>query len=267
MFKIGEFSKLSKITVRMLRHYDDVGLLKPYKIDNFTGYRFYSANQLVEAIKISTYRDMGFNIAEISNLIISSDEEVKNYILKKIGEINQSISSENEKIKMLENKMKNLGREYIMSYEVNIKSLPTIKVISLRDTITNYFAESELWVKICEYAEENKIKQLNDMGITIYHDEEHKESNCDVEVCLIVEQFGKDDNKFIYRELEPVEKVASIVIVGGYEKMSGAVQFLGKWVEENGYIICGKHRQITIKHPMNESNPDNYVTEYQIPIK
>ena len=46
MLRIGEFSKLSRVSIRMLRHYDDIGLLKPAEIDHFTGYRYYREEQL-----------------------------------------------------------------------------------------------------------------------------------------------------------------------------------------------------------------------------
>lgn len=49
MLKIGEFSKLSRVSIRMLHHYDEIGLLVPAQIDHFTGYRYYREEQLTTA--------------------------------------------------------------------------------------------------------------------------------------------------------------------------------------------------------------------------
>jgi DNA-binding transcriptional MerR regulator len=69
MFRIGEFSKLSNISVRSLRHYENLGLLAPAEIDCFTGYRHYSAEQLDTANKIRMLREVGFSLDSIKGLL------------------------------------------------------------------------------------------------------------------------------------------------------------------------------------------------------
>ena len=64
MLKIGEFSKLSRVSVRMLRHYDDIGLLTPAYIDRFTDYRYYSGSQLPTVGRITGLKDMGLRLAD-----------------------------------------------------------------------------------------------------------------------------------------------------------------------------------------------------------
>ena len=63
MLKIGEFSKLSRVSVRMLRHYDEVGLLAPSEVDSMTGYRYYSERQLITAGRIAALRALGFGLS------------------------------------------------------------------------------------------------------------------------------------------------------------------------------------------------------------
>jgi len=77
MLKIGDFSKIAKISIRMLRHYDQIGLLKPAYIDNLTSYRSYSIDQLPRLNRILFLKDIGFSLNEVMNLInehISIDE-------------------------------------------------------------------------------------------------------------------------------------------------------------------------------------------------
>src|SRR5262245_27655982 len=73
MFKIGEFSQMCRVSVRMLRHYDQLGLLKPSRTDSFTNYRYYSADQLPRLNRILALRDLGFSLEQIRNML---DEEL-----------------------------------------------------------------------------------------------------------------------------------------------------------------------------------------------
>ena len=74
MLKIGEFSKLSRISVRMLRHYDEIGLLKPAEIDRFTDYRYYREDQLPTAGRIAALREIGFSLADIVRILAVYDD-------------------------------------------------------------------------------------------------------------------------------------------------------------------------------------------------
>lgn len=69
MLKIGDFSKLSRISIRMLRHYDEIGLLTPDHTDTFTNYRYYSASQLPIAERINDLKEMGFSLAAIGQIL------------------------------------------------------------------------------------------------------------------------------------------------------------------------------------------------------
>ena len=69
MLKIGDFSKLSRISIRMLRHYDEIGLLKPGKVDAFTGYRYYEESQLLDAERIQVLKNMGFGLSVIREIM------------------------------------------------------------------------------------------------------------------------------------------------------------------------------------------------------
>ena len=75
MLKIGEFSKLSRVSIRMLRHYDDIGLLKPAEIDTFTGYRYYREDQLIVMGRITALKDMGFSLADIMRILGVYDDK------------------------------------------------------------------------------------------------------------------------------------------------------------------------------------------------
>ena len=91
MLRIGEFSKLSRVSIRMLRHYDDIGLLKPAEIDQFTGYRYYSPEQLPVIGRITALKDMGFSLADIVKMleIYENRDELDDYLMKRQIELQE----------------------------------------------------------------------------------------------------------------------------------------------------------------------------------
>ncbi len=100
----------------------------------------------------------------------------------------------------------------------------------------------------------------------MYHDKEWKQNDCDTEVAMKVKVLMKDDGDIIFKKMESIPKAACITVHGDYDMLGEAYVILGQWIEGNNYTICGNYRQISIKHPHNESNPNNYLTEIQIPI-
>lgn len=85
MLKIGDFSKLSRISIRMLRHYDEHGLLTPASIDPMTGYRYYGEDQLMEAERIQALKGMGFALSVIREILekYEEPEEMERFLLIK----------------------------------------------------------------------------------------------------------------------------------------------------------------------------------------
>lgn len=268
MFKIGDFSKLTKVSVRMLRYYDEVGLFKPFKIDDFTGYRFYSAKQISEINLIVSLRDMGFNVTDISLFIKEKSEEKLEDILKvKSEEIMDNIKSEERRLEKINCTISNIKKERVnMNYNVTLKSLPSYKVISLRDTIPAYDAEGMLWARLSEYLMMKNIP-CSEIAYATYHDEGVKEGEVDVEVVMGVDNLMKDENGFIFKKTEAIDQAASILVPGDYSKIGGAYNFLANWIEENGYSMSGNPRQVAIRGPWNEMNSEDYLSEIQIPVK
>lgn len=268
MFKIGDFSKLTRVSIRMLRYYDEMGLFNPASVDSFTGYRYYSATQIKTLNLIVSLRDLGFNVAEIA-LVINEDsvEKQKDMLKQKRNEVELNIRDEKEKLIKIDSAIKNLKKERVnMSYNVTLKAVPSYKVISLREVIPTYDSEGMLWEKLGGYVEKKKIS-CDHFCYATYYDEGYKESDVDVEIVMSVKKSLKDEVGFIYKETEPIEQAASVLVPGDYSNIAPAFVFLGKWIEEKGYTICGMARQIPIKGPWNESNPNNYLNEIQIPVK
>lgn len=268
MFKIGEFSKFTQVSIRMLRYYDEIGLFNPIEVDELTGYRYYSAKQITKLNKIVTLRDMGFVIAEIIEVMnCKTDDEILEILKRKHKVIKQTLEKENLKLEKVNIMMGSLGKEtFKMNYEVNLKEVPAYKVASLRDTIAAYNREGELWGRLGAFMERNKIP-CSGIAFAIYHDGEYKEKDVDVEVVACTDKILEDKEGITFREVESVPCMASIMVPGDFSNIAPAYNSLANWIEESDYQTCGLARQVTHKGPWCEDNPENYLTEIQIPVK
>ncbi len=269
MFKIGEFSKLTQVSVRMLRYYDETGLLKPAQVDKFSGYRIYSTEQIPTLNKIVFLRDLGFNVSEIGVALNHWDNTfITEQLESKRLEIEKIIQAEQDKLSKIELAKKDIQQEKIaINYNVSIKSIPSYQVLSLRRIIPDYYAEGQLWEEMSAFAKEKKVR-VSDITFSIYHDTDYKEKNVDVELCVPVDKMGESMDGFVYRNTEPVPIMACTMVYGEFENIAVAYLTFANWLQEhNQYRMVGHSRQIVHRGPWNEENPDEYLTEIQIPLE
>jgi DNA-binding transcriptional MerR regulator len=269
MFKIGEFSRLTQVTIRMLRYYDEMGLLKPAQIDPWTGYRMYSTEQIPILNKIIYLRDSGFNVSEIASALNNEESDsIIEQLDKKHREIEEVIQLEQEKLRKIDLAKKELqGNQSEMHYNVSIKSIPAYQVLSLRRIIPTYYAEGELWQELSSFVTQNNILISNDT-FSIYHDTEYKEHDVDVELCVLVKKLGKNVGDFIYRNTESVPIMACTMVYGDFSNIAGAYLAFANWLQEHShYRMGGSSRQIVHRGPWNETDPEKYLIEIQIPLE
>lgn len=269
MFRIGEFSKLTQVSIRMLRYYDETGLLHPAEIDKWTGYRMYSVEQIPTLNKIIFLRDSGFHIAEIADALSGeSNSRMVEQLDKKYREIEQTIEAEKEKLRKIQlAKGDLLDEKNEIHYNISIKSIPGYQVLSLRRIIPTYYAEEELWKELSAFAKQNHA-DISDNTFSLYHDLEYKEENVDVELCCPVKKTGKDKDGFIYRNTAPVPIMASTMVYGPFSNIAKAYLSFARWLQKNSqYHMTGPTRQMVHRGPWNEKAPEKYLTEIQIPLE
>ena len=269
MFKIGEFSNMVRVSARMLRHYDQCGLLSPAEIDRFTGYRLYNAEQIPQVTRIVALRDMGFGIEEIKELLPNySDANFMTSALEQKRRIVENlIAEEQSKLTNIAAMCERIMEEKNMVYEVEVKTLPTVKVLSLREVIPSGEDEPAMWEKLSTFAKANSIPYSQNGGYSLYHDDEYKDSDLDVEIAIPVNEFGTDKDGFVYRELEAFPQAATIQFSGSYHGYNAAIEKLAKWVEQNGYVFDGMIRGLAIKTYANAASEDDFLTELQVSVK
>jgi DNA-binding transcriptional MerR regulator len=267
--KIGEFSKLMQVTVKTLRHYEQKGLLIPDEVDEWTGYRYYSIEQMQKLQNIRDLQRLGFSLDEIKELCESYSctptisqltekiEETEAQLRKLIARRNQLIDWRNARKQM--KKME----------KFSIQSLPEIIVASHREVLPNYAAIGPMCI--------NKIApEMQRLGckcpppgycFTVEHDSEYKPTDVDIEYCEQVEEMGEDSAVIQFKRLPAVPKALCMKHVGPYERFYESFTEAFRYIEEHGYKVAGQHRTCYIDGAWNQEDPEKWLTVIQIPIE
>ena len=271
MLKIGEFSKLTQVSVRMLRYYDENGLLKPALVDTFSGYRYYATDQIAKLNRIIFLRDLGFGVAEIAGVLRDwRDGDIAAMLSAKAREIEQGIKSQQDVLRRIATALRDIEqRQMAFNCNVVIKTISGFTALSFRRIIPSYWHEDMLWEELYDYIGKQQIVLAKDsQNLAIYHDLEFKDRDVDVEVCVKVPQSGQSTELFTYREVAAVPYMACMMVHGPYENIGLGFNAFADWLNRHDqYTMTGETRQICHRGPWNENKPENYVTEIQIAVE
>ena len=266
MYQIGLFSQINRITTKTLRHYDEIGILKPEYVDDFSGYRYYSNAQLEKLHKILALKQMGLSLMEIKD-IIDDEECTKKYLEKKEIQLSRKITEENQKLIQLQNFLKRMDDNMTTEYNPIIKSLPEVIVASMRTVVSSYDTYFDIVPKMGEeMGTHGAVCAKPPYCFTIYHDGEYKEKNIDVEICESVVDYCEDSEKIKYKKINEVKVAACVLHKGPYRTISRSYSFLFKWISENGYQVIGMPRESYIDGRWNKNDENEWLTELQVPI-
>lgn len=263
MLKIGEFSKLSHLTVKALRFYEKEGLLIPASVDKWTGYRLYETYQLEDAAKIKSYRQLDLSIDEIKAILLGKDAK-KVFRKKAIA-----LQEEKEEIDVRLSIINHILEDEEMKYQVTVKEIPETIVYYSEVRLQKY---SDMMQAIPAIGQE--CMELNPnlkcteppYEFCEYLDKEHKDTDILIRHNEAVCEFGKENENIKFKKI-PRTKVLSIFHKGSYDKIGEAYAFIMKYAEDNGYKVTGLSRECYIDGIWNKDSQDEWLTEIQLPIE
>ncbi len=268
MFKIGEFSRISQVSVKTLRYYDEIGLLKPARVDEFTGYRYYSMDQLPRLNMLLALKDLGFSLERVADLMEDSlsAEQVRGMLRLRRAEIEGRLEEEGARLSRVEHRLSLIEREGRMpAFEIVIKKAEPMRVAGVRGKVENYASVGVLFEELFGELGANQIAPAGP-SLAIYYDEEYMERDVDVEAVVpVAVEDAPAMGRVRVRELPGHDQVASLIRKGPYDDFTPAYQALMGWIESNGYRIAGHNREIYLQGP-GQVEPEEYLTEIQFPI-
>ena len=263
MYKIGDFSNMSKTTIKALRYYEKEGLLKPVYVDLNTGYRYYETSQLVEISKIISLRQIGLSIKDIKNILDGYD--MKNILNKRKKEIEQNLTIYDTQL----SKINYLLEENNMKNEIFIKEIPSYVIYYCDGIISDFSKISEFVLQVgtkCAKANPNLKCVTPNYCYISYLDGEYKEKDIKIRYAEAVEKFGVETEKVKFMQTPPITAVC-IYHKGPYENLRESYNIILKYIEDNGYEIIDNARECYIDCCWNKDSSDEYLTEIEFPVR
>ena len=270
LYKIGEFSKLCRVTVKTLRHYENMGLFMPAHIDASTGYRYYHLGQSVRLSRIIHLKRLGLSLDEIAAMFAEGDDRpCLATIRSKIALCRAELARLQLQLAQLQSlEQQSIENEQLMS-EFSIKSIDARIVASHRRIIPSY---DQLGM-ICYTVIGPEMMRVGctcpepQYCYTVEHDAEHKDADIDVEYCEAVGEMHPDTDILHFCEAPAIPKALCYSHRGDYSLFAEAMARIMEYVEQQGLQIVGNPRFSYIDGPWNRENPADYVTEVQVPVE
>lgn len=276
MYRIGEFSKIAQVSGRLLRYYDEIGLLQPTHTDRETGYRYYSAKQLPRLNRILALKELGLSLEQVARLLdddISADE-IRGMLMMKKAQIEQTLLEEINRFKVVESRLKQVEDEgALIDFDIVVKSVPRQQFLAVREVCPGFPEGRRLLQEMRQLLPATVSSKRIENYMAIVHSEFFEQEDIDLEVGVVlagstdVTPTLSDQRTMTIRELPAVDMMASVVRVGDPSVTSHlCYSALGAWVEENGYAFAGEGREVFIDFP-DTSKTGEAVTEIQFPIR
>jgi DNA-binding transcriptional MerR regulator len=269
MFSIGEFARHGRVSVRMLRHYDAIGLIRPACVDAATGYRFYQASQLDELNRVIALKDLGFTLQQVQAILEEklSAAELRGMLRLRRAEIQATIDAETTRLARVEARLLTIeDGARVPADGVVVKRLAPARVAELTGVAAGYEPEAitpviqplyhDVWCRLAS-------ADIPAVGpaVAYYEDEDEAQGGIVVHAAVPVAAASAEGVTIV--DLPEVDSAAAIIHHGSMDDVLPTGQALARWIDANGYRSAGYAREVTLHWC---PDPEQWVTELQQPI-
>jgi DNA-binding transcriptional MerR regulator len=275
VFKIGDFSRLTRVSMKTLHHYDEVGLFKPARVDRFTGYRYYSFDQLPRLNRILVLKGLGFSLGDIRQMLDDDLDtvELRGMLRLRRAQLQRQAEEALEKLRQVEIRLKQIEQEGLMpQIDILLKQVEPLTVVGAREVVPSPAQMRARCIALnnqaCDLIKSAGLK-TNGISFALYYSGE--EHGIDVEMAYVIEPpaaMPTSPNEARVHTL-PAVTVAYAVYNGSYDDFGAVGQVhegLRLWIDENNYQAAGPSREFYLRPPASPNDPQG-VMEIQYPVE
>ena len=271
MFRIGEFSQIARVSGRLLRYYDSIGLLRPVRTDPQTGYRYYSAAQLGPLNRILALKELGLSLEQVARMLDNkiSAEEIRGMLMLRKAELERSLAEEAGRLRHVESRLQQIDEQgALKDYDVVIKSTTEQPFLALRATFPRIDDVMTTLSDVARTVTARVPAQAREHLIVVAHSD-FDDEDLDLEIGFSLTRDVKplrlpDRREMTTRDLPGVATLATIVRSGPLHQSHLAFGALGIWMEANGYSVVGPCREVFLGGSF--SADADTVMEIQFPV-
>lgn len=270
MLSIGDFARHGRVSVRMLRHYDAIGLLRPARVDPHSGYRGYEAAQLSRLNRIVALKDLGFTLDQVRSIVDDKVgiDELRGMLRLRRAELENQLAADRARLTAVEARLRSIETEGAMpTNDVQVKKVEPVRVAAVSGVAANFTPEAigpvvgPLFQELCGHLEAAGVTPV---GPTIAYYKDGPDGGVLARACAPVNAEPGSIKGVEIIDLPGIEQAATIVHHGDMANVLSTVQTLVTWMEGTGHASAGHTREVYLE-VMGE--PSTWVTELQEPLK
>lgn len=271
MLSIGAFARLGQVSPRMLRHYDQVDLLKPDRVDPASGYRFYAVGQLRQLHRIVALRDLGFTLEQIGEVLAERPplEHLQGMLRLRRAQLEQAVGEEQDRLHRIEAHLRALEMEDAMDLQdIVIKQTQPLRAALAAERGLTHADIGPAFGRLLPQvtAHLSSVGAHPGISVACYDDGDGTAPEGDLVLRAGFEIGDQDVSSGASVDVLglPVVEVASAVYRGGVEGIMPAWEALVRWIDDSGYRLAGDCRELYLE--WHDDEPDRNVMELQQPI-
>jgi len=273
MFRIGDFSRIARVSARLLRFYDEIGLLAPAHADPQTGYRHYTVAQLAQLNRITVLKDLGFSLEQIGDILKAPPDadELRRLLLLRRNDAERAVAQEAQRLRHIETRIAQIESEGTLSVDdVVERAEPARRLLSVRRQVAS-FAEARGLIGVLREQSRALLPRAHGCQlIVVAHAAQFESDELDAEFGYAVEHLDlaapPKGSELALRELAAVSRMAICVRVGLPEDAHVVTAKIGRFVAANGDQLDGPSREVFL-HPPDPQRMHESVVEMQFPVR
>lgn len=266
LLPIGRFSRITRLSVKALRHYDEIGLLTPAVVDRSSGYRYYTYGQANRAEAIRVLRSLDMPIEDVREALDADDPKVAAKVLDRHRARLEAELGRHERMLAFLGRL--IDRKEGVMYEITVKEVPAQHVAAIRRHATAATIGQDVSYGFAAVGEAvgRSGAQMVGPPFLIMFDVLDEETGADIEVAFPVAApfLGMGD---VVGEDLPATTVAATMHRGPYDEIGPAYHSVAGWIQEHGHEVAGPPREIYLTDPQETPDPADNLTEIQFPIR
>jgi DNA-binding transcriptional MerR regulator len=281
MFRVRDFSRLTRVTIKTLRHYDRLRLLEPAFVDPSTRYRYYAARQVERIHRIRALRELGFSLERIATILgrDSTRRTLRRLLEQRRDEIAEQMRQDTRRLVEIEASLQELEQRQSPALEAVVREIPPLRVAARRARVADLDDGAEALFEAVEADALAAQARLPGPALLLYHDRDYRETGADIEAAVPVRPDARSAGRSTIRTLPGHAAAACVVYHGGYDQWGRVARGLVAWLERRRLVPAGPMREVYLqfgaKDPQRLRLAPRYVvgrredllTEMQIPVR
>ncbi|MEW1588317.1 MerR family transcriptional regulator [Micromonospora vinacea] len=273
MFTIGDFARLGRVSVRMLRHYDSIGLLRPASVDPHTGYRFYRADQLRRLNRVIALKELGLTLEQVRAIVDDAVDvaELRGMLRLRRSQLAEQLAADTARLTAVEARLRMIESEGRMTaQDVVLKEIASVRVVELTAVAPSYQGEDigpviqPLYPELFRRLDAARITPTGP-AIAWYEPAPGDDGDAVVVHAAVTVGVGANvASDVAVVDLPALRNAATIIHHGAMDDVEPSMQALARWIEENGYRTDGFAREVYLEYCQDA--PEKGVTELQVAV-